>query len=194
MRPSTALACNSGDRARCFGVAEQRQHVGMAVDDAGGGGQQRGVAVQRRLQRAGFGPRQGLQIAHAIGFGVGPDRLQFLGFRRRGRDDQLAAIAVRNAVVPAVLIERHPSGDAHPRHQAAGLVIDTGVDHLAVARRRDRADSFSRLQHDHLAACQRQPPRHGKADHPRSDNDAINLVHSRLQIPDRCYSIQPAPR
>ena len=101
---------------------------------------------------------------------------------RRGRDDQLAAIAMRDAVVPAISIERALAADAHPRHQAARLVIDAGVDHLAVARGRHGADRLGRLQHDHLAAGLRQPPRDRKADHARTDNDALNLVHSRLQI------------
>ena len=35
-----------------FRVALQRQHEGVAVDDAGGGRQQRRVAAQRRLHRA----------------------------------------------------------------------------------------------------------------------------------------------
>ena len=100
---------------------------------------------------------------------------------RRGRDDQLAAIAVRDAVIPAVSIERPLAADAHPRHQAARLVVDAGVDHLAVAGGRHRADRLGRLQQDHLAAGLRQPPRHRETDHARTDNDALNLVHSRLQ-------------
>ncbi len=108
---------------------------------------------------------------------------------RRGRDDQLAAIAMRDAVIAAILIERRLAADAHPRHQAAGLVIDAGVDHLAVARRGHGADTLGRLQHDHLAAGLRQPPRDRKTDHPRTDNDALDLVHSPLQIRIAGYRI-----
>ena len=165
-------------RAVFLGIAAQRQHEGVAVDNAGGRREQGGVAVQRRLQLPRGIAREGLQIEHAIGFGVRPDRLQLFGFLGRSGDDQLAAIAVRNAVLPAVFIERALAADAHPRHQAAGLVIDAGVDHLAVARGRDGADAFGRLQHDHLAARLRQPPCDRKTDHPRTDNDALNLVHS----------------
>ena len=87
---------------------------------------------------------------------------------------------MRDAVIPAISIERMLAADAHPRHQAARRVIDAGVDHLAVARRGDGADPLGRLQHDHLAAGLRQPPRDGKTDHPRTDNDALDLVHSRF--------------
>jgi hypothetical protein len=42
-----------------------------------------------------------------------------VSFGRR-RDDQLAAIAMRDAVIAAIGIERLLAADAHPRHQAAG--------------------------------------------------------------------------
>ena len=116
-------------------------------------------------------------IVDAVGFGMRADRLQLFGFLRRRRDDQLAAIAMRDAVVAAIAVERVLAADAHLRHQAAGAVIDAGVDHLAVARGGHGADALGRLQHDHFAAGLGQPPRDRKPDHPRSDNDAINLVH-----------------
>ncbi len=168
-------------RAGVLGVAAQRQHVSMAVDDAGGRREQGGVAVQRRLQRARGLAGEGLQVEHAIGFGMGPDRLQLFGFLRRGRDDQLAGIPMRDAVIPAVFIERALAADAHPRHQASGGIVDAGVDHLAVARRRDRADAFRRLQNDDLATRLCQPPSDSQTDHPRADYDAINFVHSQFK-------------
>ena len=163
-----------------FGVAAQRQHEGVAVDNAGGRREQRGVAVQRRLQRACGLAAKGLQVEHAIGFGVRPDRLQLCGFLRRRRNDQLAAIAMRDAVIAAIAIERALAADAHPRHQASCRIIDAGVDHLAVARRGDGADALGRLQDDDLAPGLRQPPRDRKTDHARTDNDALNLVHSQF--------------
>ena len=163
-----------------FGIAAQRQHEGVAVDDAGGGREQGCVAIQRRLQCARGIAREGLQIKHAIGLGVSPDRLQFRGLIRRRRDDQLTAVAMRDAVIAAVLIQRALAADAHPRHQAPRRIIDAGVDHLAVARRGCGPDTFRRLQDDYLAACLRQPPRDGEADHPRTDNDALNFIHSQL--------------
>ncbi len=168
-------------RARLFGIAAQRQHVGVTVDDAGGRREQGRIAVQRRLQRAGGVARERLHVEHAIGLGMGADRLQLLGFLRRGRDDQLAAIAMRDAVVPAIGVERLLAADAHPRHQAAGLVIDAGVDHLAVARRGDRADALGRLQNNDLAARLCEPPGDGKTDHPGTDHDAIHSIHAKFE-------------
>src|SRR5260370_15061045 len=87
---------------------------------------------------------------------------------------------MRDAVVAAVLIQRPLAADAHPRHQAPRRIIDTGMDHLAVARRCHGADTFRRLHNDHLAAGLRQPPRDRKPDHPGTDNDAFNVVHSQF--------------
>jgi hypothetical protein len=185
--PSMLRAMADAASPACLGIAAQRQHEGVAVDDAGGRREQGGVAVQGRLQFPRGLAREGLQIEHAIGFGVRPDRLQLFGFLGRGGDDQLAAIAVRNAVHPAVFIERPLAADAHPRHQAAGLVIDAGVNHLAVARGRDGADAFGSLQHDHLASGLCEPPCDRKTDHARTDNDALYLVHSRVLIPWDCW-------
>jgi hypothetical protein len=126
-----------------------------------------------------------LHVVDAIGFGVGPDRLQLFGFLRRRRDDQLAAIAVRDAVLAAISVERALAADAHLRHQAAGPVIDAGMDYFAVARRGHRADAFGRLQHDHFAARLGEMPRDRKPDHPGSNDDAINLVHVRFKSGNR---------
>ena len=171
-------------RTGILGVAAQRQHVGMAVDDAGRRRQQRRVAFQRRLQRARLVAGQHLHVEHAIGLRMRADRGQLLGLRRRGGDDQLAAIPVRDAVLAAITVERMLAGDAHARHQAPRLVVDAGVDHFAVARRRDGADALGRFQHDHLAPGLREPPRHRKADHASPDHDALDLVHGCFSCPE----------
>ena len=121
--------------------------------------------------------RKRLHAFDAVGLGVRADRLQLLGFLRRRGHDQLAAIAMRNAVIGAISVQRAPAADAHLRHQAAGAVVDPGMDHLAVARGGHRADALGLIQHDHFAAGPSQPARDRKPDHPGSDNDAINSVH-----------------
>ncbi len=136
-----------------LGIAPERQHIGVAVDDPGGRRQQCGVAVQRRLHRAGGFARKQLHVAHAIGLGMGADRLQLFGLFRRGRDDQLAAIAIGDAVLLAITVKRMLAADAHPRHQAAGTVVDAGMDHLAVTRGGHGADPLGGFQHDHFAPC-----------------------------------------
>jgi hypothetical protein len=51
------------------------------------------------------------------------------------------------------------------------------VDHLAVARRRDRADVSFGFKDDDLASLTGQAPGDGKADHAGSDNHALNIIH-----------------
>src|SRR5207244_11413153 len=128
-----------------------------------------------------------LQMVDAIGFGMRPDRLQFFGFARCRRDDQLAAIAMGNAVIAAILVERALAAHAHLRHQAAGAVIDAGVDHLAVAGGGDGADALGSLEHDHFAARLGQPPCDREPDHPSSDDDAIDLVHVSFGPENRAW-------
>ena len=45
------------------------------------------------------------------------------------------------------------------------------------------ADPFGGFQHDDFAAALCQSPRHGKTDHTRTDDDALNLVHWKVLIP-----------
>src|SRR5882724_9924384 len=111
------------------------------------------------------------------------DRLQLFGLFGRGRHDQLAAIAVRDAMVGAIGVERALAADAHARHPAPGGVVDAGVDHFTVARGGDGADALGSLQHDDLAAGLREPPRHRKSDDAGPDNDALNPVHAPPGVP-----------
>ena len=114
---------------------------------------------------------------HAIGFGMGLDRLQPCDLFAAGRDDQLAGIAMRDVALAAIGIQRLLARDAQPRHQAAGGIVDSGVDYLAVARRGHGADRVARLQHDHFAAGQSEAPGDGQPDHAGADYDAFNPVH-----------------
>jgi hypothetical protein len=84
---------------------------------------------------------------------------------------------MRDAVVVAIPVQRMLAADAHLRHQAVGAVIYSGVDHFAVARGGHGADALRGFQDDHLAAGLGQPPCDREANHSRSDDDAINLVH-----------------
>ena len=95
-----------------------------------------------------------------------------------GRDDQLAAVDVRHALLGAVGVERLAAGDAEPRHEAAGRIVDAGVDHLAVARGGLGADAFGGFQDDHLAPGQRQRARHRQADDAGAHHDAIDPLQT----------------
>ena len=58
-------------------------------------------------------------------------------------------------------------------------IVDPGVDHLAVARGRDRADRRFALEHENLAAGEREAARDREPDDAGADNHAFDLFHHR---------------
>ena len=173
-RPRLHRAVEGEHRAAVLGIALQRQHVGMAVDDAGGGRQQRGRAVQVGFHRHRLGGAQQPHALDAVGLGAALDLGELLALGLVGRHDQLAAIAMRHAVLGAIGIEQAPAGDAGPRHQAALGIVDAGVDDLGIARAGLGADAFGGLDHDDLTAGKGKRAGHGKAHDACADHDAVD--------------------
>jgi hypothetical protein len=137
------------------------------------------AAVQDNVDPARLRPGDEAQIVHAIGGGALADALELLGLGVAGGDDQLAAVAGGHAVAGAVLVELPLPGDAGPRHQAAGAVVDAGVDHLRIAGGGLGADALRGVQHQDFPPRLRQGARHGQADDPRPHHHAIDLIHRR---------------
>ena len=172
-------------RAGILRIALQRQHVGVAVDDAGDRRQQRAGAAQVRLHRRSPRPRS----ARACPRRRSPRRGRLMpasiaSSSRVGRDDQLAAIG--DAARPSRR-SRHrapcrPATQNRAMRLPAGIV-DAGVDHLAVARATSRCRCLRRLEDDHLAAGQRQRARHRQADDAGAHHDAIDPLHT----PSPCW-------
>ena len=180
-------------RAVALGVALQGQHVGVAVDDAGGGREQRRRAVQVGLHRDRLGGAQEAHALDAIGLGAALDLGQLLALGLVGGDDQLAAIAVRHAVLGAVGIEQAPAGDAGARHQAALGIVDAGVDDLGIARAGLGADAFGGLDDDDLTAGKGKGAGDGEADDAGADHNAVDgfergRIHGRMLVDGRDYA------
>jgi hypothetical protein len=182
-------------RSRRLRIAPQRQHVGVAVEDAGRRRQQRADAGEIRLHRLRLGARQQFQPLDAIGGAAARQRLQPAEFALVGGDDQLAAAPMRDAMRLAIGIEPRPALDAEPRLQAARGVIDAGVDHLAVARRGLLAGRGARFHHDDGAAGERQRARDCEADDARADDERVDVAHGAacVSISRGCGST-PQPR
>ncbi len=174
--------------AVAFGIALQRQHVGMAVDDAGAGREQRGRAVQIGLHRHRFGGAQEAHALDAVGLGATLDLRKLVALDLVGRDDQLAAVEMRHAVLLAIGIEHAPAGDAGARHQAALGVVDAGVDDLGIARARFGADGFGGLHDNDLTAGEGKRPGDGKAYNTCANDNAVDgfergRIHGRMLEP-----------
>ena len=92
------------------------------------------VQRQVRLHLDRLGRAQHAHAFDAVRLGAALDAGEHRVFLGIGRDDQLAAVGMRHALRGAVGVERLAPRHAEPRHEAAGRVVDAGVDHLAVAR------------------------------------------------------------
>ena len=168
--------------AGVFRVAQQAEHQAVAVDDAGGRRQQRGLAGQVRLQRQRLGLREQLQVIHAVAGCALADGTQLVHLRRAGGDYQLAAAPVRDAAFGAVAVQKLFPLHAQPRLERPLRVVDARVDHLAVARAGGGAEAFRRLQHQHLAPGQRQRTRHRQAHHTGADDHGIDLLPAHAGV------------
>ncbi|OWK19426.1 hypothetical protein AJ88_41205 [Mesorhizobium amorphae CCBAU 01583] len=164
-------------RAGGFGVAVQRQHQRVAVDDAGRRRQQRAGAGQMRLKAFRLLARQQFEIGNAAALRIGPDRLQPVELRRFDGNDQLAGAGMADAALAAIGIEPFAPFDAEPRLQASRRIVDAGVDDFGIARTRSGADVCGLFDHQHFAAGQSECAGDGEADDTRPGNNAIDCVH-----------------
>ena len=140
------------------------------------------MAEQIGLELAGLIRRQPFEIVEA-GRGrvrhVMAERLDLFG---TARDHQLAEPLVRHAMLGAIGVEQARCAGEEVLLQRAFLVVEAGMDHLAVARGGVLADARLRFEHQHLATCRRQRAPHRKAHHPCADNDAVRCLHRMLPL------------
>ena len=64
-----------------------------------------------------------------------------------------------------------------PAFQAFGRIVQTGVDHFAVAARRFDAVARMAFEHDETFAVLRQPRRAGEAGDARADDRYFDFFH-----------------
>src|SRR5690606_3912357 len=105
------------------------------------------------------------------------------------RYEQFGDPLVRDTVLGTEFIELRLARDAQLRAQRARRIVDAGVDDLAVARARLRADDVVLLEHHDLAPAHGQSPRDGEADDARADDNSFDIsCHGafRLGCSNRC--------
>ena len=143
-----------GDAAAViFQFAPQRQHVSVAVDDAGFRRRQRADAGKLRFERARGVAADHLQAFDAVLQALRQQRLHLAEFRVAGRDNELAAFVVGYAMRGAEVVEQAAAARAVAGAQRAGRIVDAGVNDLAVARGHAVADAAGRLGDDHIVAA-----------------------------------------
>ena len=86
---------------------------------------------------------------------------------------------MRHAMLGTVFVEQVAASDTEPRLQAAVRIMQTGMNHLAVARGCFGPDLTLLLQQENVVAVTRQSARHRQADHPGTDHDAFDGIAHR---------------
>src|ERR671912_533279 len=158
-----------------FGVVRLRHAVGWHAGDF--------FCQRRRMQTGAVDDQPATQVhwlgaAHpdldAIALGAALDLGEAGAFGLVGGHDQLAAIAMRHAVLGAVGIEQAPAGDAGPRHQAALGIVDAGVDDFGIPRAGLGADAFGGLDDDDLTAGKGKSTGDGQTNDTCADHNAVD--------------------
>ncbi len=119
--------------ARVQDVVTQRPGHGRVVHDRGRGGVQRGHPTGMRFIAAQAARVQHGRVRDAVGAGAVGDVGKPAQLAAVNRYDDLSALVVADAVGSAVLLEQRDTASAQCRLQRAGLVVEPGVDHPAVA-------------------------------------------------------------
>ena len=156
-------------------LALQREHVTVAVDNAGFRRPQRSRAAKLRLPRHGRGGADQLKAFDAIPLSRRVDALDLGNLTRAGRDDQLAALLMSDAARLEISIEQTPPLDAHAMAQAARRIVHAGMDDFGIARRRARTDGARRLDHQNVLPVPRESGRHRQAYGACSHDDNVNI-------------------
>jgi hypothetical protein len=170
-------------RAGGLGVAAQRGHQRVAVDDPRRRGEEPAHAGDLRLERADLVPREQDQVDDAVRLGVRlqpPERRDLL---LGGGDDELADASVGDAPLGTIAVQRKLPLHARAGLQRAGRIVDAGVDHFGVPRAGVDADGPLGLQQHHFAPASRERPRHTQPDHSRADDgDVRPLGHESTRV------------
>ena len=124
----------------------------MRVDDSGGRRMERQSAAERRLQVARLRRIEQPDLARAARACAPRERLESRGLALLDCHDELAAATMRDVVCGAERVKELPSARAESRLGTAGLVVDAGVDDLAVARTRPRSDAIGGFDDDDITA------------------------------------------
>ena len=168
-----------------LGVGEEAQHVGVAVEDAGAGGQQAAHAHDVGFQARHFVGAEHDGVDHAVRHRLLLKRRQPRYLACRGRHDELPALPVADPALAQVRVQQVLTLHAQPCLERVGAVVDTRVDDLAVPRRRARANARRRFQDVHGGVARhREGPRARQAHRPGPHDDRGH-VFTLSQTDDR---------
>src|SRR6185503_2562710 len=122
-------------------------------------------------------------IAGAVDDGLAVDGFELGDLGGVGRDQDLAAAAMRDRALGAARVEQVAAGDAQPRLEAARRVVQAGVDDAAVARRRLLPDLAIALEDRDRVAAPRERGRAREPDHAGADDESMNVRQDSISGP-----------
>lgn len=200
--PAARAGVDGGDRRRqgegaaaVLQVAAQGEQVAAGVEDSGLPRPDRRGAGERRLQTPRRGPVDGRKALDLVRDAAGEEIGDLALFGGVGRDDQLLRLPVSDAARGKVCIEQATATDAQEVLEAAGGIIEPGVNHAAVAGRRAEADRPPGFEDDDRGA----PPRHldgrRQSDDARANDDRVEIGQGtalRDGVVPHTYPYRPA--
>src|SRR5690242_15740894 len=160
-----------------------RSHARVGVNklfgghDAGGRHVQSGYALNVRLALANFRGIHESQAFDAVVFAAFLQREKLGLLVRIGGDDQLSAVAKRNAVLLAEFIRKAVAFDAQLRLQGVLRIIDSRMIDTAVAGAGGHSELGKLLDQKNVLPPLGNGARDGAADHAAADNQNIGLIH-----------------
>jgi hypothetical protein len=148
----------------------------VRIDDTRRRGVESRIALQRRLQTAGFVPVDQAEVGYAVARTLREEGLQNCLLLRAACDHQLLDAPVTNATLGAKPVEHVATRDAQPGLETAGGIVKPSMDNLAVPRSYAGANGAFGLEHQDLATAARQRPRHGQAHDTRTDDHDVHAI------------------
>eukprot|EP00037_Helgoeca_nana_P011539 m.103784 g.103784 ORF g.103784 m.103784 type:complete len:312 (-) comp20893_c0_seq1:227-1162(-) len=172
------------DRAAIvFDVAVEPKHERVRVHNPGRRREQRAGAVHLGFQFGHRFNRKILKITHTVCSSCTVDGIELVVLRTVSRYNQLAAALVWDSTLARIAIQQVSAADAHLGLERIWTVVDAGMHHLGVPRRRSRPYQRCCLEYNHLAATQGQLPSNREANHTCANHNRLNTVHIRSGPP-----------
>ena len=114
------------------------------------------------------------EIEHAVLATLALQRFELAGLRVVDCDDDFAATLVVDRSRFAIRVELYLACDTEACLERARRVVHARVDDLGVSRGDLLADARMSLEHEHLAAGERECARNGEPDDAGADDDAFD--------------------
>ncbi len=135
------------------------------------------------LALANLGAIDEAQAFDAVGATILHQGCQGHRFGRRGRDDDFPDIPVRHPMSRAEFVGKLVAAHAVPRLERSRLVVDSGVNHPAVARTSAHSKLWQCLEQKNVAPVFGERASNRAAHNASADDYDICLIHDRY----RCY-------